>query len=190
MNDTDLLEAVRVPGELEKLSDYHKSVAWGIVNGFTNEEIALETGISPGYVSKLKRDPLVLAHVEGLEVKREQQRKIRQARIEGLAHRAIDKAEDLLESKSEKVVAKVYADVLDRGGHPKTSRQETQATKVYVDAAKLAEIEEIVRRAALEGREIREIIDVTPLGSLGSNPNIGYTGSPNLAHAVGGNPNA
>ena len=162
MGDADLLEAVRVPGELLKLSDYHKAVAFGIVNGLTNTEIALEAGISDTYVSKLKRDPLVLEHVQSLEVQREQQRKIRQARIEGLAHRAIDKAEELLESESEKTVAKVYADVLDRSGHPKTSRQETERREVHVDAAKLAVIEEIVRRAASEGREIKDVaIDVT-----------------------------
>ena len=160
--DTDLLESVRVGTELQKLCDHHRAVAFGILNGCTNDEIALEAGISPAYVSKLKHDPLVLEYVEGLEVERDRQRKVRQARLEGLSHRAIDKAESLLESKSEKIVAKVYADVLDRGGHPKTSRQETQDTKVYVDAAKLAEIEDIVRRAALEGREIREVIDVTP----------------------------
>lgn len=159
MRDADLLEAVRVPGELQKLSDAHKAVAFGILNGESNDEIALEAGISPAYVTKLKRDPRVLEHVERLEAEREQQRKIRQARIEGLAHRAIDKAETLLESESEKIVAKVYADVLDRGGHPKSSRQETQETRVYVDAAKLAEIEEIVRKAALEGRP--PPIDVT-----------------------------
>ena len=158
MTDADVLDAVHVPGELQKLSDQHKAVAFGILNGWTNEQIALDAGVSPRYVSVLKRDPRILEYLKGLESVREEQRKIRQARIEGLAHRAIDKAEDLLESKSEKIVAKVYADVLDRGGHPKTSRQETDHREVYVDAAKLAEIEEIVRRAALEGREI---IDVT-----------------------------
>ena len=188
MQDADLLEAVRVPGELQKLSDHHKAVAFGIVNGLTNQEIALEAGISESYVSNLKRDPRVMAHVEKLETAREEQRRIRQARIEGLAHRAIDKAETLLDSKSEKIQVKVYTDLLDRGGHPKTSRQETQATHVHVDAAKLAEIEEIVRKAALEGREI---IDVTPTlgdhpcGTLGDHP-CGHFGTADLGHAVGG----
>lgn len=162
MTDTDVLDSVRVPGELQKLSEAHKAVAIGIVNGWKNTEIALDAGLSEHYVSILKRDPRVLEYIKGLELEREQQRKVRQARIEGLSHRAIDKAETLLESKSEKIVAKVYADLLDRGGHPKTSRQETERREVYVDAAKLAEIEEVVRRAAREGREIREvIIDVT-----------------------------
>jgi len=162
MTDTDVLDSVRVPGELQKLSDQHKAVAFGILNGWTNEQIAVDAGVSAHYVSVLKRDPRILEYLKGLESVREEQRKIRQARIEGLAHRAIDKAETLLDSKSEKIQVKVYTDLLDRGGHPKTSRQETDRREVYVDAAKLAEIEEVVRKAALEGREIREvIIDVT-----------------------------
>ena len=161
MQDADLLEAVRVPGELQKLSEAHKAVAFGIVNGLTSNQIALEACLDPGYVSKLKRDPRILEYIKALEVEREAQRKVRQARIEGLSHRAIDTVEQLLDSKSEKIQAKVYADVLDRGGHPKTSRQETDHREVYVDAAKLAEIEEIVRKAAREGREIRDVIDVT-----------------------------
>ena len=161
-SDLDLLECIRVPGELVKLNGAHKAVAYGILNGWSNAEIALDSHLSPAQVAYVKRDPKVMAFVEELESQREEQRRVRQARLEGLSHRAIDRAEELLESDSERIVAKVYADVLDRGGHPKTSRQETQDTKVYVDAAKLAEIEGIVRRAALEGKEIREVIDVTP----------------------------
>ena len=55
-------------------------------------------------------------------------------------------------------------DLLDRAGFPKAHRIEN-GQKPYVDAAKLAEIEEIVRRVNREGRDIGEVIDTPPVSS-------------------------
>lgn len=160
MTDTDLLEAVRVPGELVKLSDTQKEIGHAIIRGESNTEISVRFGVTTQYVARLKRDPTMLDFIGDVEVDLEKHRKLRTIRIQGMAHTALDVQEDVLtsETASEKAKVKVAADVLDRAGHPKISRQETDRREVFVDAAKLAEIEEIVRRAALEGREI---IDVT-----------------------------
>ena len=159
MGDEALLESVLAGRDLTKLEEHHKAVAFGIVAGLSNADIALEAGLSPGYVSTLKHDPCVLAEVEKLQERRDKARQLRIARLEGMANKALDRQEELLDSKSEKTAVRVAADVLDRAGHPKISRQETQGAHIFVDAAKLLEVEEIVRLAAREGRDIDEIID-------------------------------
>ena len=149
------------------LNDTHREVLRRLALGQSQRQVSESLGVSTATISRLRCSPCGIEFIERVQSGRDDSAhdavKTVAEELDATAPEAMEVLKkavrgDLKADRHGCLRLRAAMDLLDRAGFPKAHRIEN-GPRPPVDAKKLAEIEEIVRKATREGREIREVID-------------------------------
>lgn len=111
--------------KLKQLKSQHRSICQMSFNGFTNNEIAEKTGMSPGTISCILRSPLGEAYINGMHDRVQEQTIDVRKQLIGMNKAALAAIDRILEPKNKapfNVQLTAAKDVLDRNGYKAPDR--------------------------------------------------------------------
>ena len=111
--------------KLKQLKSQHRSICQMSFNGFTNNEIAEKTGMSPGTISCILRSPLGEAYINGMHDRVQEQTIDVRKQLIGMNKSALAAIDRILEPKNKapfNVQLTAAKDVLDRNGYKAPDR--------------------------------------------------------------------
>jgi len=142
--------------QIQKMNSTHHAILRMLVVGMSAKDIAAELEITEAMVGYVKKSPIFKKHMKMMQAVLDAEALDTAKTIQQLQGLSVLRLGEILSDPTEdkKLVARVAQDLLDRGGHPRTSKIEHGQTVLTMED--IQKIKETAKERALQSGQMVE----------------------------------